>query len=301
MSARKLDVLNLDDPAIRRRNPAMPEACESHGCGGGPVEETPVWPAFSTVMVDGKEIRQEEIAREMQLHPAPTPAEAWTAAARALVVRRLLHDEAVRRDVTAELGGDDEDSVLRALLDEEGPAPEPTPDECRRYYDAYRERFASPALYEASHILFEPAGDPPGEAEWTVAFEQAQALREAIGDDRAAFAEAARQLSSCPTAAQDGSLGQLRAGDLEQSVEQAILSLDEGQAGPAPVRSSFGWHLVRLERRIPARPLPFEIAEPRIRTLLDARAWTVQAMQLIQRLATAAEIEGIAIAVGEPR
>ena len=46
--------------------------------------------------VNGVIVRHDNIAREAQNHPAPTPIAAWTAAARALAVRELLLQEARR-------------------------------------------------------------------------------------------------------------------------------------------------------------------------------------------------------------
>jgi peptidyl-prolyl cis-trans isomerase C len=54
------------------------------------------------VRVDGVVIPRAAIAREIQHHSAKTPADAWHAAARALVVRELLLAEARRLDIAAE-------------------------------------------------------------------------------------------------------------------------------------------------------------------------------------------------------
>ena len=48
------------------------------------------------VIVNGREISAAMIAAEVQNHPASDADEAWAAAARALVLRQLLLDEADR-------------------------------------------------------------------------------------------------------------------------------------------------------------------------------------------------------------
>ncbi|MDE2005935.1 MAG: hypothetical protein KGI51_05155 [Rhodospirillales bacterium] len=53
------------------------------------------------VSVNGVPIPEAAIAAEMQLHPAPSLDAAWTAAARALVIRELLLAEAARVGVEA--------------------------------------------------------------------------------------------------------------------------------------------------------------------------------------------------------
>ena len=47
---RRLDVINLGDPAQRPAAAVMPSACESHGCGGGPE---PLIPPPSPALIVG--------------------------------------------------------------------------------------------------------------------------------------------------------------------------------------------------------------------------------------------------------
>ena len=54
------------------------------------------WPKPVTVSVNGVVMPRDAIARETQHHPADTPILAWQAAARALVIRELLLQEARR-------------------------------------------------------------------------------------------------------------------------------------------------------------------------------------------------------------
>jgi len=55
------------------------------------------------VSVNGVVIPHETIARETQNHPAQSPAAAWQGAARTLVVRELLLQEADRLGIVARL------------------------------------------------------------------------------------------------------------------------------------------------------------------------------------------------------
>ena len=99
--SRRLDVINLDDPA-QRPAPKMMSSCETGGCGGGPEPAIPPPPTFGEVRVNGVEITPEAIAAEIQHHPAPDAETAWVEAARALVVRELLLQEASRIGLEAE-------------------------------------------------------------------------------------------------------------------------------------------------------------------------------------------------------
>lgn len=281
--------------------PTQAKAAEG-GCGcGGAARPRP--PSFPEVRVNGVEIDAQAIARELQHHPAADPLEAWTAAVRALVVRRLLAEEARRLALVATPETDgtaletEEEALVRILLEQVLQPATPDPAECRRFYDSQSGRFRTPDLFEAAHILIEPETDD--EAGWMNAEALARRLSAEIGDSRTAFVQAAREHSSCPSAQQDGSLGQVRRGELMPAVQAALEDTDPGTNRAEPVRSRFGWHLLRLERRIPGRTLPYDAVSGRILDMLDARAWALAAGQYVSELAGKATIEGIELAPPE--
>ena len=297
--SRRLDVINIADPA-QRPAPKMMSSCETGGCGGGPEPLIPPPPTFGEVRVNGIEIPPEAIAEEIQHHPAPDAETAWVEAARALAVRELLLQEARRIGLAAEPATDEagrteieEDAVIRALLEEEVVPAEPGESECRRYYEANLDRFRTPELFEAAHILIEPEGTD--EEAWAAAFEGAQTIVREIGDDAGAFAEAARTHSGCASAQQDGSLGQIRRGELVSEVQAGLEALASGTTGREPVRSRFGWHILRLHRRIEGRTVSFDMARDRIADMLEARSWSVEAARYVASLAARNQVEGVRI------
>lgn len=297
--SRRLDVINIADPA-QRPAAKMMSSCEAGGCGGGPEPMIPPPPSFGEVRVNGVEITPEAIAEEIQHHPAPDAERAWIEAARALAVRELLLQEARRIGIVAEPLADEadrteteDDAIVRSLLEAEVCPSAPGEAECRRFYDANFERFRTPDLFEAAHILIEPEGQE--ETAWDVALERARAIVADIGDDAAAFAAAARSHSACASAQQDGSLGQIRRGELVSEVQGGLEELADGTTGREPVRSRFGWHILRLHRRIPGRTLPFDMARERIADMLEARSWSVEAARYVARLAASNRIDGIRI------
>lgn len=297
--SRRLDVINLGDPA-QRPAPKMMSSCETGGCGGGPEPMIPPPPTFSEVRVNGVEIPPEAIAQEIQHHPAPDAETAWTEAARALAVKELLLQEARRLGLEAEPERDEagrseaeDDALVRSLLEQEVAPAQPGEEECRRFYDAYQDRFRTPDLFEAAHILIEPEMDD--EAGWVAAERRARDLRKQIGNGAAAFAKAAHAHSGCASAQQDGSLGQVKRGELVSSIQQELESLGDGETGSEPVRSRFGWHLLRLHRRIPGRTIPFEMARDKIADTLEARSWSVESARYVASLAARANVEGVVI------
>lgn len=299
---RPLDVVNIHDPE-QRPAPVMPGACASGGCGGAePMLPPP--PSFGEVRVNGVEIAPEAIAREIQHHPAPDAETAWIGAARALAVRELLLQEARRLGLEAEPETDEagrreeeEDALVRQLLEEAVDPVEAGEAECRRFYETNEARFRTPDLFEAAHILIEPEGEDA--AAWAAAEARARALAVGLGDDPAAFAQAARAFSGCASARQDGALGQIRRGELVPSVQAGLEALADGTSAREPVRSRFGWHVLRLQRRIAGHVLPFEMVRGKIADMLEARSWSVAAARYVAGLAARNQIEGVRITGGD--
>lgn len=285
-----------------RPAPVMPSACESGGCGSSNHDPrlAPAPPSFGAVIVNGVEIEPEAIALEIQHHPAPDGETAWKEAARALAIRELLLQEARHLGIEPDSEEDEagrseieEDAIIRVLLERQLEPAAAGEEECRRYYQNRINRFRTPDLFEASHILIEPDGDDDGA--WASAEAQAWAIAAELGDDPQMFASAAREFSKCPSAHQNGSLGQIRRGELVDAVQTALEALPEGTTGRAPVRSRFGWHVLRLQRKIDGRTLPFDVVKDKIVDMLEARAWAVAASHYTAKLARSAEIEGVQI------
>lgn len=267
------------------------------GCGHGPQPAARRAAGAPPVFVNGVAIPESAIAQEAQNHSAGSGAEARAAAARALAIRELLLQRArvlglapaPRKDAQGRLETED-DALVRQVLELEAAAAEPSEAECRRAYAAAADRFRAPELYAASHILFADEDEDR-------AYERALAAVAALNGG-ADFAALARAHSACPTASEGGALGQLQRGDLSRELEQALLALQPGQVGPEPVRTRFGWHVVRLDAHAPSHRLPFEAVEARIRSALRERAWPAAAAKYVERLAHAAEIEGLNLGFG---
>ncbi len=62
------------------------------------------------------------------------------------------------------------------------------------------------------------------------------------------FAEIARQLSMCPSKKQGGDLGWFGHGQMVKEFERAAFALQKGQTTQEPVKTEFGYHIIkRLE------------------------------------------------------
>jgi peptidyl-prolyl cis-trans isomerase C len=248
------------------------------------------------ITVNGQEIAESAVAAEMQYHPAKNREAAWQAAATALVVRQLLLQEAERLGLALEEGAEGssgEEQLIQALLAREISLPELDEESCRRYWHANTAKFRSPDLYEAAHILF--AAAPEDEAARASAKDAAVATLALLQKDPAQFARLARERSACPSGASGGLLGQQSRGDLVPEFETFVMALEEGQICPVPVQTRYGYHVLRLDRRVPGRDLPYDQAKPAVERLLASSSWQRAVSQYLRILAGRAEIAGIAL------
>ena len=249
-----------------------------------------------TIRVNGSEIAEDAIAAEMQHHPAPSREEAWQQAARALVVRQLLLDEAARAGIRIADDDDDmlpDERMIEALLASRVTTPEADEATCRRWYEANRNRFRSPDLWEASHILI--AADPEDEAARAAASTRAQDLLVLVKADPTILPELARRHSDCPSRENGGYLGQVERGSTVPEFETFLAALEPGQVCPVVVASRYGMHVLLLHARAEPRLLPFEMVQQKVAAWLSDASWRRGVHQYIARLAAEAEIEGIVL------
>jgi peptidyl-prolyl cis-trans isomerase C len=251
-----------------------------------------------TISVNGVAIARDTIAREAQHHPAAAPRAAFEAAARALVIRELLLQEARRTEAQAAPLCDaagrretQEEAQIRCLIEQEIKTPEPDKAACRRYYEQNRRLFRSSDIFEAAHILLSATADDRDAYRRAEAEARATLAELKLRPER--FAELARARSACASAAQGGNLGQITAGQTTPEFEQALFALKPGTITSEPVATRYGLHIIRLDRKVEGRELPFELVAERIADYLRESVTRRATAQYIARLVSCAEIRGI--------
>lgn len=242
---------------------------------------------FPPVTVGDTLIPEQDIAREMQHHPAEEVTQAWHDAARSLVIRELLLQQAARMQLSETL---DEEERIARLLEQELQVPEPSDEACERFYRANPERFRSPTLMAVSHILLAAA---PDDVEERMRQEDvARRLLSALQEGRSGFADLARQYSACDSRHQGGSLGQISKGQTVAEFERVVFSLGEGLC-PELIESRYGWHIVRVDQRLDGELVPCEAVKPRIRQYLNESVARRAFRQYLQVLAQETGISGV--------
>ena len=247
-----------------------------------------------TIAVNETAIEPAAIDAEVQYHQAADLAGARQKAATALIVRRLLLDEAVRlgmdddENVTAETW---EERLIGKLIEREVRVPEPDEDSCYRYYRNNLARFTSPDLFEAAHILFPAAMED--ESLRAAAKDAANATLAEVLKSPERFAALAKERSACPSKSRGGSLGQISRGQTVPELETFLNTIEPGQICKVLVPTRYGYHVLRLDRREKGRTLPFEAVKDRIAEYLHTRVWQRAVHQYVKLLAGRANITGI--------
>lgn len=221
---------------------------------------------------------------------AASTADAQTTARYALAIRELLRQRAVELGLAFD--ADRPDAMADAVFAKEVATPVATVEESRRYYDQHRERFTSGELVHASHILFGVTGRAPLALVRAKAEETLNAILQAPDQ----FEAMAAERSNCPSAQVGGSLGQLERTSCVPEFAQGIFDSDELGVLPRLIKTRFGFHLVRIDHRVPGTLIPFEAVQDDIATMLTAQVRLRATRQYVQLLAAQADLEGVSFA-----
>ena len=137
-----------------------------------------------------------------------------------------------------------------------------------KYYNANKEQFTVPAdapgTLRASHILIATAKGSDGKAE----LKKANELYAKVVKNPADFGKLAAENSACPSGKQaQGSLGAFQKGQMVPEFEKATLALKENEISK-PVKTSFGWHIIKREALRKSEVKPFAEVEQQLITFL---------------------------------
>lgn len=155
-----------------------------------------------------------------------------------------------------------EDQVLSQVYLSESIAEKVTEDALRERYEATVADTGGRVEAHASHILLDTE-------------EEAKAVIAEL-DKGADFATLAKERSTDPGAAEGGDLGWFSAEQMVPEFSAAAFALEPGTYTKEPVKSQFGWHVIRLEEKRTAEAQSFEemreqLASEMTRELLTAK------------------------------
>lgn len=141
--------------------------------------------------------------------------------------------ESARRDILAQL-------AMRNILKDVTVSD----DELKVYYEANQKQFEKGATVGAKHILVDTE-------------EACKEILEMIRKNEKTFEEAAQEFSTCPSKAKGGDLGEFGRGQMVKEFEDAAFDAQIGQV-VGPVKTQFGHHLIKVEKKNEAQTTSFE-------------------------------------------
>ncbi|MBT8331022.1 MAG: peptidyl-prolyl cis-trans isomerase, partial [Deltaproteobacteria bacterium] len=135
------------------------------------------------------------------------------------------------------------------------------------YYESNIEQFKSPHTVQARHILIkvDENATPEQVEEARQRIEDVHQMANA-GED---FAELAAEFSEGPTKTKGGDLGTFRRQDMVKPFSDKAFAMQAGEISE-PVRTQFGWHIIKVERVNPASVRSLDEARSEIEAKLKA-------------------------------
>ncbi len=131
--------------------------------------------------------------------------------------------------------------------------------EVEEYYNANSERFMGEEAVSASHILVETE-------------EEAREIYGRIAKGESTFEEEALAHSTCPSKANGGNLGEFGRGQMVPEFDKAVFEMEVGEITSEPVKTQFGYHLIKLNEKKEAAITPLaEIQNELKMALLDEK------------------------------
>src|SRR5579871_393328 len=240
--------------------------------------------------VNGAEIRQSDVTlAEEELGPSLAQMDPATKKENVLaflidmkIVAKAAEDKKIedRPDFKARLAFTRSRLLMDNLLASEGKAA--TTDEAmKKVYDDAAKQISGEQEVHARHILVESEDD-------------AKAI-EAELKKGADFAELAKTKSKDPGASDGGDLGFFTKEQMVPEFANVAFSLEPGKISD-PVKSQFGWHIIKVEEKRNRKAPDFEQVKPQIETYVTRKAQA----EYVAKLRESAKVERIDQASNAP-
>ncbi len=159
-------------------------------------------------------------------------------------------------------------------------------DQLLERYQETIESYTSPESRTASHILLTMEDD--------ISEDESKQVRDRLLDIRAQiaagedFAKLARVNSQDPGSAADGgNLGEIEKGMMVQPFETALYALQEGEVSE-PIKTAFGWHLIKLEQVSGGGTRPYDEARAEVEDQIRSDLAESQIYDMTENLANLA-------------
>lgn len=220
-----------------------------------------------------------------------------------LAYAELLRQEAVKagllprhKGLTAPDLNDGERQIVETMVDGAVVTPQPTEEECQRYYEANKAQFVVGQALHLRHILFAVT---PGVNVQALATHAEKALLELLHKNAPAgrFEQLAVELSNCPTSTQGGDLGWVSPEDCAPELANELFHQNHAQRGNGVhtklMHSRFGFHIMEVMGRREGEQKTYAEVQERIAAQLTLQSRSKALRQYMSLLVGQALVEGV--------
>ena len=252
---------------------------------GSALLGSPIASAQNAAIVNGKSIPKAQLDRLVEKSGQPNEPQVREKAREVLITRELIIQEANNRGLTQKESVKEKieqsrvgilvAAVFEDFVDREGV----TEAEFKSAYDSVKSEYSGKE-YQVQHILVEKEAD-------------AKAIVAKIKAG-ASFSEMAKQNSKDPGSAPNGGeLGWVSDKSLVPEFSKSMVALNKGQMTDKPVKSQFGWHIIRLEdvRDSKAPPMDEIKAELKQMIVSDENWQKAKFAEMMQKLRAKAKVQ----------
>ncbi|MFP2926070.1 peptidylprolyl isomerase [Pyxidicoccus sp. 3LG] len=170
-----------------------------------------------------------------------------------------------------------------------GPKVKITEEDLKAAYNQYVRLESQDSEVHARHILV--AVDPKATQEQVdAAFKKAQAIAAEARRPGMDFSALARARSEGPSAADGGDLGWFKRGVMVPAFEKVAFTLKDGEVSE-PVRTNFGWHILKVEERRAVAATSYEEMRPKLEAKLANEKSEKFLEQYVAELRSKANVE----------
>ncbi len=127
--------------------------------------------------------------------------------------------------------------------------------EIEAYYEENKNQFGGGETVNASHILVDSE-------------EKALEILAAIKSGEISFEDAAKAHSSCPSGQRGGNLGDFGQGQMVPEFDSAVFSMEVGEITETPVKTQFGYHLIKLNAKNEESIPTLDEVKPQLKEML---------------------------------
>lgn len=145
-----------------------------------------------------------------------------------------------------------------------------TEEELKTFYDQNQQQFKKGETVNAKHIL-------------TDSEEKCHDILEEIVKGEKTFEDAAKEFSTCPSKERGGDLGEFGKGQMVKEFEDAAFFAEIGHV-VGPVKTQFGYHLIKVEKKNEASVVSFEQIKENLRTNLLQQKQSTAYNQKVEEL-----------------